>query len=352
MRKFCLIFLAFVAGCGGGGGSSDGPITPIQTDGTVYDRAATIPQPTKLLQAVMIADQAWETTYGRVQVFGSVLPPGQGSDRWQMFYTYQDNNIPGFSHAYATGNDGISWANKQMNVPGQISFSVLYDEGTYRGAGDTRFGTATDPTGWAFTEWPAVSGPYGGNDTATSLVRHGTYIAFVRDQGLWYPGAGPDNPNNVNQVLRRIGVTVSTDFKTWTPKQPIPELDSPDGGWTQPYALSATAYKGRIVGLLWWLHLDRVPGNNKHGTVDAELVWAERPEGPWTRTRTPFLASGAPGEPDHGMAAPAPFVVHEGTVYVYYTRMAARHGTRPAPGETTIGLATMPQAQFDAILGL
>jgi hypothetical protein len=240
-----------------------------------------------------------------------------------------------------------------VTITDQVSFSVYYDghAGKYRGAGDSRYGEAENPADWALSTWPEVSGPNGNNDTSTSLIRHDPmasttpFIAFVREQGLW-------NPGNGNQVLRRIGYTVSGDFQTWTQKQPIPELDSPDGGWTQPYALSATSYKGKIVGLLWWLHLEQTPGNNKYGTVDAELIWADSPDGPWTRTHTPFLPSGAPGEMDYGMAAPAPFVVHDGIVFIYYTCMKQKHGVVPLPGETNICLATMPQTTFDEIVGL
>lgn len=333
---------------------------------------ATIPLPTKLPAPVMTGgDALWEQPYNRVQVFGSVIPPGvvpyDTEPLWRMFYMFQYGTevVNGsvnrkFHQAMAISRNGPEgpWEKPILGCREGVcsnvvisdiqSFSVYYDTyaGKFRGAGHNRFGSADNQAQWELQNWLS------NNDTSTSLIRYqpfsvnAPFIAFVRDQNGLHEGG----------ARRRVSYVTSGDFQQWTTKNPISMFDGPDG-WTQPYALSVTVHGNKLVGLLWWLHLDYQNGNNSIGTLDAELVWATFPPGStvmsqavWNRTYQPFLSVGATGSFDAGMIGPAPIIIHDNTVYIYYTAMKQKHGIVPGPGESTVGLATMPLSQLDSII--
>lgn len=334
----------------------------------VYDpNAPAITKPTKLASPVMVGgDKVWEEPYNRVQMYGSVLPPING--RWRMYYIYQYGysvvNGPLVNAAYAeAANPAGPWTKPNIKtynglcgnaiIGDQPGLGVYYDHyvGMYRGAGGFTFGESVNGA-----EWPVLNifpaGPK--NDTSVSLIRHqplspnsgNPFIATVREQGTW-----------ANGTLRRAAYMDSGDFNAWSQKQVFTQLDAPDG-WDQPYASQLTSYGDKLLNLQWWLHLDNIPGNNNIGVIDAELMYLTVPPGarylsecgPWTRTYQPFLSAGAAGAMDAGGVQPAPIVIHDGTVYVFYTAWKQKHGITIQPNDLTIGLATMPQAEFDSIL--
>lgn len=307
--------------------------------------------------------ESYEEPYNRVQVFGTCF---KHAGKWRMFYVYQHGldpiNGPQFHAAYAdaespTGPFRKPHSSVYQGIPCSrivsdvSSWGVYYDGyvGKYRGAGVYYRGESVNPSHWptlnSFSSAP--------NDTSTSLIRHQPlspnngkpFIATVRANGTW-----------ANGVLRRIGFHESGNFTDWTAKAAISQFDSPDGGWTQPYSLQLTSYGNKIIGLLWWLHLDQtISGNNKYGTLDAELVWLNVPANAtsiagltWNRTNTPFIACDTPI--DAGIAAPAPLFIDGDTVYCHYTAQSGIHGVPPGPNECQIALATMPKSELDAII--
>jgi hypothetical protein len=288
--------------------------------------------------------EPYEEPYNRVQIFGTCF---KHVDKWRMFYIYQygDDGVNRlFNAAYAESDSAFGPFRKTQNsvfqgipcsriISDVASWGVYFDQyvGRYRGAGIYYFGESVNPVRWA-TLLPFSSAP---NDTSTSLIRHQPlspnngkpFIATVRAAGTW-----------ANGTLRRIGWHESGDFVTWSSKAVISQFDSPDGGWTQPYALQLTSYGDKIVGLLWWLHLDpTISGNNKYGTLDAELVWLNVPANAtsiagltWNRTNTPFIACD--------------------TAYIHYTAQSGIHGVPPGPNECQIALATMPKSELDTLI--
>lgn len=332
---------------------------------SVYDpNAPAIPKPTKLSSPVMLAGtDVWEEPYNLVQLFGSVV---SHLNKWRMFYVYQrgvdaiGNRLWNAAYAEADNPQGpwrkpsikyYNGLNGNAIIGDQQSWGVFYSptRQKFLGAGYAKRGESINGGEWhPVDNWPEA----GQNDTSTSVIQHqpfyqgNPFIAGVRAQGTW-----------ANGTLRRAAWMDSGNWDTWSAKNIIEQFDSPDG-WEQPYALQLTSHGEYIVGLLWWLHLDNTSGNNSVGTVDAELVWLKPPAnaisiaqcGSWTRTYQPFLSIGAAGAWDAGTVQPAPLVIHDGTVYCFYTGFKQKHGISMQPHDLNIGLATMAQLDLDGIL--
>jgi hypothetical protein len=205
----------------------------------------------------------------------------------------------------------------------------------YKAGGGDITAFSSDGIDWNLRAWPAV----GDNDTNTSIARwNGGYYAYVRNQGLW-----------ANGVMRQVGLSTSPDFIRWTNKQTVFVTDAADGyPWTQPYALSVTAYGDQLIGLLWLLHLDVAAGNNKIGDMDAQLM-VSRDGSQWERVcnRAVFLEPTA-GTWDEGRTLPSTtMLVVDDEIRIYYTGTTTRHGYGYI-SPISIGLATLPKDRFVA----
>jgi hypothetical protein len=311
---------------------------------------------------VLVQEHPWEKRI--LEIYGTVLfDPARGKFRcWYLGNEYKDGIPDNPEHprtaeyytCYAESQDGVVW-NKPLGgtepfgnhprhnivIPNTHGFCVLPTpedpdpERKYKGAGGAVFGTSPDGIQWTLTSWREAIGK---NDTSTCLIHwKGQYLAFVRAQvpDPQWPG-----------VMRGIGLSVSTDFQNWSPKETVLTTDAMDGyPWTQPYGISVAPYGDVLIGFLWLLHLDEKEGNNKLGTMDVQLV-ASRDGRNWTRVgeRETFLAP-SPGEWDRGGVFPGTsLIVRDDVVSIYYTGVDTRHGE--GWGKTSVGLATLPADRF------
>ena len=294
----------------------------------------------------------------------------QQSNKFRLWYTAGENKdgIPDtpehpvtaeYFICYAESDDGIHWKKPLVSndkfgmherhnivIPGGHGFCVLpspESEDTskrYLGVGGAIFGFSSDGIRWDTHDWRDAVGK---NDTSSCVVRwNDEYLAFVR-----YQVQDPKWPG----VMRGIGLTISKDFQTWSPKQAIFTTDEKDGyPWTQPYGIAVTPYGEQLIGILSVLHLDKVEGNNSLGDEDTQLV-VSRDGRNWKRVadRATFLAP-SPGTWDQGrIHAPATsMLVKDDVVHIYYSSSDQRHGT-DGWGESGIGLATLPADRFVAM---
>jgi len=327
-----------------------------------------IKQPTKHPQnPLIVQDLPWEKRL--ISIYGTVFFDEQRK-KFRCWYTAGEHNngIPDTPEApvtaeyficYAESEDGIHWKKPLVSqeqfglherhnivVPHGHGWCVLpslnprEDQQRFLGAGGAWFGSSADGIRWETQNWRDAVAK---NDTSTSLVHwNDEYLAFVR-----YQVKDPDWPG----VMRGIGLSVSRDFESWSPKKLIFTTDKEDGyPWTQPYGLAVTPYGDQLIGQLWLLHLDKIEGNNSLGDEDTQLV-VSRDGKNWHRVadRTTFLAS-TPGSWDAGrIHAPATSMfVKNDLVHIYYSASETRHGSG-SWGSPGIGLATLPADRFVGI---
>lgn len=311
---------------------------------------------------LIVRDQPWEKRM--IEIYGTVLyEPGEGLFRcWYLGNEY-NNGIPDnpehprtaeYFTCYAESEDGVHWAKPLVGpkpfgiherhnivIEGTHGFCVLPTPGDsdpnrrYKGVGGPVFGFSPDGIHWDVRNWRDTIGK---NDTSSCVVRwNGEYLAYVRAQ--------VEDPD-WSGVMRGVGLSVSQDFEHWTPKRTIFTTDAEDGyPWTQPYGVAVTPYGDVLIGILWLLHLDHVPGNNSLGDQDTQLM-VSRDGRNWNRVadRAVFLDK-TPGAWDCARVFPGTTMfVKDDVVYIYYTGVAARHGEGGA--SMAIGLATLSADRF------
>lgn len=332
----------------------------------VYNpNAPQIPLPTKLAEPILVGgSRPAQRPYNRVQAFSSLLPPDGFSDKWRLVFLWQygqdyttTNKLFNFGVAEADEAEGPYEITLDVSMPNQDAFPVYYDNivnpPRYRGAGISVKGESPNLHFWDTK--PFTNGKFG----PMSIIRHQPFSA---GNGLPFIVTVRDELVVNGVALRRVAFKDSSDFVTFSGCRNLPQFDTTDNGLTQPYGLMLTSYGNKIVGLLQHLELDQtpissIPSSNSIGKVSAELIWCEpSPTATqlsgltWNRTYTPFLTYGGSGAFDEGMAMPCSMVIHEDTVYIPYTAQREKHGVVPAPGNMTIGLATMPKSELDEIL--
>jgi hypothetical protein len=314
---------------------------------------------------VLVKEHPWEKRV--IEIYGTVLhDPALDTFRcWYLGNEHKDG-IPDnpedprtveYYTCYAESDDGITWRKPMVGtdpfgthirhnivIPGTHGFCVLPTpddpdpERRYKGVGGAVFGTSPDGIHWTTHNWREAVGK---NDTSSCVVRwKGEYLAYVRQQ--------VDDPEWPG-VMRGVGLSVSRDFETWTPKETVFTTDKKDGyPWVQPYGMAVAPYGDVLIGIVWMLRLDHVPGNNSLGDQDMQLV-VSRDGRTWHRVadRATFLAP-TPGTWDRGRVFPGTTMfVRDGLVHVYYTGVSTRHGE--GWGEMGIGLATLPADRFVAL---
>jgi len=254
---------------------------------------------------LIVQDKPWEKRM--LNFYGTVLyEPDRKKFRCWYLAREEDGSIVDrpegpitaeYLQCYAESDDGLRWTKPPVGwekFGAYDGHNVLIYSGhglcvlrepddsdpakCYKGAGGPFFGFSPDGLRWTVRDWKSAVGK---NDTGTSVVRwKGEYLAFVRNQAQWEGG-----------VLREVGLTTSRDFETWTPKTAVFKTDDIDGSpWVQPYGLSVTAWGDCLIGILWVFHLDKIPGQNRLGYIDTQLV-TSRDGRSWTRVadRATFL---------------------------------------------------------------
>ncbi len=322
-------------------------------------------QPTRHADNPLIRQEhPWEKRM--IEIYGTVLfDAGQSKFRcWYVaagsgdgvFDTPEGPVTVEYYQCYAESDDGIRWTKPMSSakkfreyekhnvvIPGGHGFCVMPTpddpdpKRKFKGGGGANFGFSPDGLDWTLHNWRNAIGK---NDTSTSIVQwNGEYLAFVR-----YQIKDPKWPG----VMRGVGLSASTDFENWSPKELVFQTDHEDGyPWTQPYGISVTPYGDQLIGLIWLLHLDEVENNNSRGDMDVQLM-TSRDGRMWQRTaaRSPLL-SPVPNSWEQGCVFPGTSMfVKDDVIHIYYTGKNARHGT---PGAYGIGLATLPVDRFVAM---
>ncbi|HUT73800.1 MAG TPA: hypothetical protein VM221_03060 [Armatimonadota bacterium] len=313
---------------------------------------------------LIIREHPWEQH--NLQVYGTVLHEA-ALGKFRCWYLARGHGqmeadtpegplTAKYLQCYAESSDGIRWAKPMVGhgkyggldrhnivIPGGHGFCVLPTpndpdpQKRYRGLGGKIVGFSPDGIEWSTQPFSAA----GKNDTSSCVIRwNSRYLAYVRNQ---------ENDPTWPGVMRAVALSTSEDFVQWTPKRTFFTTDSRDGyPWTQPYGMAVTPYGDQLIGIIWMIHLDQTPGNNRLGDLDMQLM-VSRDGTSWHRVaeRAVFLGP-TPGSWDEGGVFPSTtLVVKDDRVHVYYTGRSARHGVQG--GATGIGLATLPAERFVAL---
>jgi hypothetical protein len=146
----------------------------------------------------------------------------------------------------------------------------------YKGLGGEILAFSADGIHWATESFESA----GANDTSSSVVWwRGEYLAFIRNQEFWKGSIREsihlyllERPF-ITGTIREVAFSKSVDFHAWTPKETIFASDQEDGyPWTQPYGMAVTAYGDALIGLPWFIHLDRTKDNQRVGRLDVQLA--------------------------------------------------------------------------------
>ncbi len=266
---------------------------------------------------LIVQDQPWEKRV--IEIYGTVLYEPK-KNKFRCWYLASENN------------DGIPDGHGFCVLPTPLAPNPMQ---RYRGLGGDIIGFSPDGIHWEIEK----TRPGAKNDTSSSVVCwKGEYLAFVRNQGRRRGG-----------VMREVGISVSKDFRHWTPKKTVFKTDEKDGyPWTQPYGLAVTAYGDQLIGIVWMIHLDRENRNNMRGSQDMQLI-VSRDGRKWNRVadRAVFMGLTA-GAWDEGRIFPGTTMfVKDDLVHIYYSGTNTPHGG--GWGRPGIGLATLPADRFVAL---
>lgn len=316
---------------------------------------------------LIVQDRPWEKRF--VSVYGTVWFESEPK-RYRCLYAASSSRLPvpdrpegpglaKYYLCYGESEDGIEWSKPNVGpgpfasydehnivIPEGHGMSVMFTpddpdpQKQYKGFGGRITTSSPDGVHWQYQP-TQPEGAIGKNDTSSSVVYwNGQYMAYVR-----YQISDPVWPG----VMRGVGLSVSHDFVEWTPKELIFATDEKDGyPWSQPYGMSVTPYGDVLIGVLWFIHLDRVENNNSVGDQDMQLM-VSRDGRRWERVadRAVFMES-TPGTWDCGRVHPsARMIVGDDEVRVYYSGCDTRHGE--GWGASGIGLATLAADRFVAL---
>jgi hypothetical protein len=301
---------------------------------------------------LVVQDFPWEERL--IEIYGTSLhEPDLGKFRMWYLAGANPDASPEYYMCYAESPNGIEWMKPLIgtaNMPGFPKHNVVVPGGhgmcvlknleendpqrRYRGLGGRMIAFSPDGTEWTMEAFKSA----GKNDTSSSVVWwKGEYLAYVRNQA---------NDPKWPGVMRAVALSSSTDFLDWTPKETIFLTDEEDGyPWTQVYGMAVTPYADVLVGIPWFLHLDKIEGNNSLGDMDVQLM-VSRDGRSWERVadRETFLEP-TPGTWDQGRVFPGTtLVMKDDLIHLYYTGIGTRHGEQA--GKPGIGLATLPADRF------
>lgn len=335
-------------------------------------------QPTKHPKNPLIKqDFPWEKRM--IQVYGTVLFD-ETTNKFRCWYLASESPdaTPEYYICYAESDDGITWQKPLVGdapfgehqrhnvvIRGGHGISVIDTPDDpdpnrrYKAAGGDIFAWSPDGLRWTTEKCRYAVRK---NDTGSSLVRwNGEYLWFVRNQE---PETGTTIPDPLSGkrwsgTMRGVGLSTSTDFNTWTPKQSILRTDPLDNfPWGQPHALCVTPYGDVLIGLLPILSLYPEDDNNSFGPWNVQLA-VSRDGRHWHRVadRQTFMAQ-APEVPlaarpwDARFHPASSMFVKDDLVHIYYYGTTKLHGEGRDPNSDAshtrygIGLATLPAERF------
>jgi hypothetical protein len=324
-------------------------------------------------------DFPWENRM--IEFYGSVLFD-ERLEKFRCWYLASESPDanPEYYICYAESRDGIEWQKPFVGegkfgpydrhnivLRGGHGISVMETPGDpdparrFKGVGGDFFAWSPDGLHWTTENCRAAIGK---NDTSPSFVHwKGEYLYYVRNQE---PETGKKVFDSISGktwsgTMRGVGLSVSKDFRSWTPKRSILRGDERDRfPWGQPHALCATVYGDVLIGLLPMLALNPEDDNNFTGTMNVQLA-TSRDGRNWHRVanRAVFMAEDNPGPLeqrnwDAHFHPGSPMLVKDDLVYIYYFGCKFFHGearknpnheiTGPRP--FGIGLATLPADRF------
>lgn len=158
---------------------------------------------------------------------------------------------------------------------------------------------------------------------------------------------------------RRVARSESRDFINWSVPRVVLEADARDAPGTQVYGMGVSYYEGIYLGLPWMFH------EGTSHQIDVQLAMS-RDGVRWDRLveRQTFLPNGLSGAWDAGIifTASQPLVVHDDTIFIYYSACEHNHDFRHRPRRespqwnpyweslnTSIGVATLRRDGFVSI---
>ena len=314
---------------------------------------------------VVQPDRPWE--HNCVTVYGSVLPKPDGSG-YQMWYQNfsRHERAPGRAvFCYAESNDGVNWRKPSLGLFERegtrdnnvvmvhwgtkwlSTLNVVYDDDEPREERRYKilFSTADDAEGpglfVAFSpdgvRWDVNRKPVRTDASDRTTLLH--------DPGAEFPFVAYTRRHGMMDEFRSRAVyrSVSRDFLSWTPPEPVLAPDLRDSWDVQFYGMPAFRYRDLYIGGLkrLWSTPDR---------IDTELV-TSRDGVNWNRTRHTFLENGPEGSWDSrwiALASSPPVDMGE-TLYFYHEgRAQAHHDPAPFP-RGSIGLAVLKKDRFAAL---
>lgn len=147
---------------------------------------------------------------------------------------------------------------------------------------------------------------------------------------------------------RRVTVTETKDWKTFTRPELAVQVDPLDDPVTETYGMPSFAYEGYYIGFLWLYHAPQERGNKYWGgRMDCQLTYSLNG---WhfNRTlRTPFIGNGEPGDPHYGGVYPSELrILGDGSLMIYASCTAYEHGHFNLQGESAIAAFSLRKDGF------
>lgn len=286
--------------------------------------------------------------------------------RYRMWYGAM---APKQGFAYAESPDGVSWmlpklgesSDNYIDLPlGHWGFSLV-DEGPRYAEASRRYKAAWyehprgmcvafSPDGLRFQKYgenPVIPTTLPGSDAnnINDILDIGfdplkqRYLLGCKIEKDGFPG----KPHHTEEGRRRcVGVSMSTDFVSWSTPELIVTPD-PNNGMEEFYGFRPLVRGNLYLGLLRVLRddLPATPGGPVEGIGWTELM-SSRDGKNWIRYQEPFIARDPrEGRWDHAMAWFGDMIAVGAQEYVYYGGYRAGHKIREARGDRNIGMAIL-----------
>ena len=337
-------------------------------------------EPQPVPEATLI-DPCADTAWG----YPSVLF-GPEADLWRCYY---QGEVPGKASGtvplVAESDDGVDWRLPDLSerlplrdrlCPHQLFGVEHFHE--WCGVYDDSEAADNDERYKGFVLSPP--GPDGNRCSLVVESRDGMrwdYVEGVR----WHPtGADPGqfafwNPQRASYVVtlrpsladRRIAVSETTDWKTFTAPELAMQADALDTPCALLYGMPVFPYEGVFVGFLWVYHTD--PTVDRHqkflggvlemqkgddtsrilGKIDCQLVYSMNGWHFQRALREPFIPNAQPGEHGSGCIYPSSMVTVGDALRIYSSTSRGEHAPfrfDPARQQAAIVMHTLRKDGF------
>lgn len=135
---------------------------------------------------------------------------------------------------------------------------------------------------------------------------------------------------------RRVGITMTEDFKSWTEPRVILQPDLLDGKIIEFYAMPVFPYGANFVGFVWASHFATSEGADfmvlHKGPQNAHLAYSSDGETFTRPTREPIVDYNEPGVIGCHSVRPESIVTLDDEIRIYSNGAMSAHGT-PVPAE-------------------